>query len=378
MLIKNCKIIYEDRIELGAVEINSSKITKVNPEKCNDEEVIDAQGLYLAPGFIDIHIHGAGGFDTMDGTYEALNNISKTIVNTGTTSFLPTTMTCDKEDIRKAVNTVSEAASRGTEGANVLGVHLEGPFISPFAIGAQNPKYIQSPSIETFEEIVEDNISDVKAVTLAPEVEGAKELIRYLCKHNVVVSAGHTKATYKEVVEGIKCGLSHSTHLFNAMTGFQHREPGTVGAIFDTDITTEAICDGIHIAYPSLRVALKQKTADKMILVTDAMCACGMKEGTYSLGGQAVYVKDGAARLENGALAGSILTLDKAIKNILDNTNYELQEVVKMATINPAKHCGVAHRKGKINEGYDADLVLFDENINIKLVIVNGKVVAKK
>lgn len=378
MLIKNCRIVHEDRIEKGAVSLDSSKIEAINPEYYIDDEVIDAEGLYLAPGFIDIHIHGAGGYDTMDGTYEAINNISKTIVNNGTTSYLPTTMTCDMEDIKKAISAISEAVDRGTEGANVLGAHLEGPFISLFAIGAQNPKFIKWPSIETFVEIVQDKISYIKAVTLAPEIEGAKELIKFLCKNNIVVSAGHTKATYEETIEGIKCGISHATHLFNAMTGFQHREPGVVGAIFDTDITTEAICDGIHIAYPSIRVSLKQKTTDNMILITDAMSACGMAEGTYSLGGQAVFVKEGAARLENGALAGSILTLDKAIKNVLDNTKYELYEIVKMATSNAARHCGVAHRKGKIKEGYDADLVLFDENIDIKLVIVNGKIVVNK
>lgn len=375
MIIKNCRIIFHDKIECGNLLIEDGKIKSINPKNLNDDEIIDAEGLYLSPGFIDVHIHGAGGHDTMDGSYEALNHIAKTIAPCGTTSFLPTTMTCAIEDIKKSVESIALAKKKGTEGANVLGAHLEGPFINPGAIGAQNPKYIQKPSIDTFLEMVGENIDAVVSVTLAPEVEGAKELIDFLKEKGIVASIGHTKATYDETLEGIKCGICHSTHLYNAMPGLHHREPGVVGAIFDTDITTETISDGIHISYPSLRVAYKQKGLDKVLLVTDAMMACCMPDGMYSLGGQEVVVKEGAARLTTGSLAGSILTLDKAIRNVYKNSNYELNEVVKMATLNPAKLCKVENRKGSIKEGFDADLVLFDEDINIKKVIVNGKVV---
>ena len=373
MLIKNCKIIYKDEIELGSVLIENNKISKINPSKVNDDVVIDGGGLYLSPGFIDIHIHGAGGFDTMDGTYEAINNISKTIMNHGTTSFLPTTMTCSDSDIRKAVEAITEAINRGTDGAEVLGAHLEGPFISSEMIGAQNPKYIQAPSIDSFKKLVGENKNTIISITLAPEVPGALELIEYLDKEGIIASIGHSKATYENAIKGIACGITHSTHLFNAMTGFHHREAGVVGAVFNSDITTEVICDGIHISYPSLKIAFNQKTTDKVILITDAMMACGMAEGTYSLGGQEVFVKDNAARLENGALAGSILTLDKAVKNLHQNTSYELHEIIKMATYNPAKFCNVHHKKGLIKEGYAADLILFDENINVKKVMVGGR-----
>ena len=375
MIIKNCKLVYLDRIEEGSVLIENGKIKEINPTCPSNDNVIDAKGLYLSPGFIDVHIHGAGGHDTMNGTYESLNIIASIIAKHGTTSFTPTTMTVSKEDIRKAMLAIKEAKIKGTDGAVVLGAHLEGPFISPKAIGAQNPNFLTEPSIENFNAIVGDAEDAVVSITMAPEVEGAKELAAYLTNKGILCSIGHTKATYDQAIEGIKCGFCHSTHLFNAMTPFTHREPGVVGATFDTDITTETISDGIHISYPALRTAYKQKGTDKVLLVTDAMGACGMKDGMYSLGGQPVEVKNGAARLESGSLAGSILTLDRAINNVYKNSDYPLYEVVKMATFNGAKHCKVEDRKGLIKEGYDADLVLFDEDINIKLTIVEGKIV---
>ena len=378
MLIKNCNIIYLDKIEKGSVLIENGKIKEINPSNVNDTEVIDAEGLYLSPGFIDVHIHGAGGCDTMDGTVESINTIAKTIVEHGTTSFTPTTMTVAAEDIRKSMKVIKKLKEEGTEGANVLGAHLEGPFISPKAIGAQNPNFLLAPSVENYNKIVGDYGDAVVSITMAPEVEGAKELIKYLSDNGVTVSMGHTKATYDEAIEGIKCGACHSTHLYNAMTPFTHREPGVVGATFDTDITTETISDGIHISYPALRTAYKQKGTDKVLLVSDAMEACGMPDGQYSLGGQDVIVKNGAARLLDGTLAGSVLTLDKAVKNIYSNSNYPLNEVVRMATYNGAKHCHVEDHKGLIKEGYDADLILFNEDIEIQKVFVNGKEVYNK
>ena len=378
MLIKNCNIIYLDKIEKGSVLIENGKIKEINPSNVNDTEVIDAEGLYLSPGFIDVHIHGAGGCDTMDGTVESINTIAKTIVEHGTTSFTPTTMTVAAEDIRKSMEVIKKLKEEGTEGANVLGAHLEGPFISPKAIGAQNPNFLLAPSVENYNKIVGDYGDAVVSITMAPEVEGAKELIKYLSDNGVTVSMGHTKATYDEAIEGIKCGACHSTHLYNAMTPFTHREPGVVGATFDTDITTETISDGIHISYPALRTAYKQKGTDKVLLVSDAMEACGMPDGQYSLGGQDVIVKNGAARLLDGTLAGSVLTLDKAVKNIYSNSNYPLNEVVRMATYNGAKHCHVEDHKGLIKEGYDADLILFNEDIEIQKVFVKGKKVYNK
>ena len=375
MLLKNCNIVFLDRIEKGSLLIENGIIKEINPSETKVQKAIDCKGLYVSPGFVDVHIHGAGGHDTMDGTFEAINEISKTICKYGTTSFTPTTMTMSADDILKSMISIKKAKIEGTDGAIVLGAHLEGPFISPSAIGAQNPNYLISPSYENFESMTGDAIDAVVSITMAPEVEGAKELASILSSKGIRCSMGHTKATYEQAIDGIKHGFCHSTHLFNAMTGFTHREPGVVGATFDSDITTETISDGIHISYPSLRVAYKQKGTDKTLLVTDAMCACGMADGKYALGGQPVIVKGGAARLENGALAGSILTLNKAIKNIYDNTDYPLYEIVKMASYNGAKYCRVDNKKGQIKENFDADLTIFDENIDIKMTIIDGKIV---
>ena len=373
MLIKNCNIIYLNSIENGSILIENGKIKEINPIICSDENILDANGLYVSPGFIDVHIHGAGGFDTMDGTVEAINAIAKTIVKHGTTSFTPTTMTVSIEAINKSMKVIKQLKKEGTEGANVLGAHLEGPFVSPQAIGAQNPNYLLPPSISNYNKMVKDCEDAVVSITLAPEIDGAKELIDYLSKKGIVCSIGHTKATYEEAMEAIECGACHSTHLYNAMTPLNHRAPGVVGAIFDSDITTETISDGIHISYPSLRIAYKQKTTDKVLLVSDAMMACCMPDGDYSLGGQDVIVHNGAASLKNGSLAGSILTLDKAVKNVYKNSTLPLHEIVKMASYNAAKHCKVQDHKGQIKEGYDADLILFDDDINIQKVFVAGK-----
>lgn len=373
MIIKNCNIIYLDKIEQGSILIENGTIKEINPIKYYDEDVLDAKGLYISPGFIDVHIHGAGGYDTMDGTSEAINAISKTIAKHGTTSFTPTTMTVSIEDIRKSLSVIKNLKQNGCDGAHVLGVNLEGPFIASSAIGAQNPKYILPPSISTYEEIIKDYEDIIVSITLAPEVDGAMELIKYISDTGVICSLGHTNATYEEMVEAIKCGASHSTHLYNRMSPLNHRDPGAVGATFDSTITTETISDGIHVSYAALRIAYKQKGTDNVLLISDAMMACCMPNGEYSLGGQKVIVNNEEARLENGALAGSVLTLDKAVRNIYKNSNLPLHKIVKMASFNGARHCKVDDRKGQIKEGYDADLILFDDDINIKKVFILGK-----
>lgn len=372
MIFKDFNVIFTDRIEKISIQTKGTKIISMNPDLSSDDEVIEGNGRYLSPGYIDIHIHGAGNHDTMEGTFEALEAISTTLAKHGTTSFLPTTMTVSVDEIRTAVDAISKAKGSVT-GATIAGIHLEGPFISEHAIGAQNPKYVIRPTKESFMEMVGDHIDLVKNITMAPEVEGALSLAPFLREHGVNVSMGHTVATYDQALDGIHNGFNHSTHLFNAMSPFTHRNPGVVGAIFDTDITTETISDGIHVSYPSLRTAYKVKGSDKTLLITDAMMACGMPDGIYSLGGQKVISKEGAARLESGALAGSILTMDKAVQNVFKNTPLPLYEVIKMASYNGAKFIGIDKEKGKIALNYDADLLILSEDLNVEHIFIEGR-----
>ena len=374
-LIKNVNIILEaEVIENASLVFNeeSFKIEKVVPyslEAEADMEVIDAQGGYLAPGMIDTHIHGGGGFDTMDASAEALNKISEILAAHGVTSFLPTTMTMAEKDIQAALKNIREAKNQGTKGARVLGSHIEGPFISPDYIGAQNSENLTAPEPE----LLRDYYDVVEIVTMAPEVEGALELIKELDQKNIITSAGHSAATYEEFQLAYQAGMDHFTHLYNAMTGLHHREPGLVGAAFDSDSTVEMIVDLIHHHQAVDRFTIQAKGVDKVILVSDGMEATGLEEGEYELGGQKVIVKDGAARLESGVLAGSVLTLDQAVRNLMEVTELSLPEIFKMAALNPARKLGLEHKLGKIKSGYQADLVLFDQNFKVLKTFIKGK-----
>lgn len=374
--IVNGRVIADEGIVDGKILlIENGRISGLSDNVPDGVEILDACGNYVSPGFIDIHIHGGGGCDTMDGTAESLNHISKLIAKHGVTSFLPTTMTYEVQDIIKAVKAVKDTMHNGTEGANILGVHLEGPFINEKNKGAQDAKFVQKPDINLMAQLVQDDFSVVRNITLAPEIERADELIRFLVGHGITVSLGHTNGTYDEAMSGIGHGVSHSTHLYNAMRGFSHREPGVVGAIFDSRITSELIADGVHLHFAAIRTALAVKGYENCALITDAMSACGMKDGEYILGGQKVYVKDGAARLHDGTLAGSTLTLDTAVKNIIKNTSLNIFEAVYMATAVPARIIKADNAKGHIRQGYDADIVIFDQDINIKTTIVGGRIV---
>lgn len=376
--LKNGKIIADEGILEGkSLIIKEGKIAAItdNIEGCSD--IIDVSGNYISPGFIDIHIHGAGGCDTMNGDFDSINRISQVIAKHGVTSFLPTTMTTDPERIKKAIKAVKECMERGTEGASVLGAHLEGPFINEKVKGAQDGRFVRNPDIENLLDLIDNDFSAVKSITIAPELEGANKFISYMIGHGVTVSAGHTNGTYNEIMEGIGKGITHSTHLFNAMRGFTHREPGVVGAVFDSRISTEFIADGIHSHFAAIRLALAVKSYENCALITDAMEASCMEDGAYELGGQEVFVKDGAARLKDGTLAGSTLTIDNAVRNIMRNTNLNLWEAVYMATAVPAKIIKVSETKGRIRQGMDADIIVFDPDINIKTTMVGGKIVYK-
>ncbi len=368
--IVNAKIVTSEEILDGYTLIFNKKIISIQIEVPFNIETIDAKGAYLSAGFIDIHIHGSNGADVMDATYSSLETISNSLIKTGVTSFLATTMTMSKDRILEALLNIKKYRDSVT-GAKILGVHLEGPFINPSKSGAQNPKYILKPNIK----FIEEYLDIIKLITLAPEVEGAREFILYLKKNypHILLSIGHSSSNYKQTKESFKWGISHATHLFNAMNPLHHREPNIIGAVLEDDnISCDIIADTIHI-HPSLFKILFKLKDDKLILITDAMRAGCLYDGEYSLGGQRVFVKDGEARLKNGTLAGSVLKLNSALKNFKNYSNISLPKLISMVTSTPAKRLNL--NLGELKEGYPADMVLFDSNFNIIKTFIGGSLV---
>lgn len=371
-VIINGKVILEDSIKELNVFFENGKITEVSNRVPTDETVIDAKGLYVAPGMIDVHTHGRNGSDTMYATFKDLNNISVSELKTGVTSFLPTTMTMPAEDIKKAIAAGYDNKDK-VEGAKILGMHLEGPFFSVKYKGAQPEECMIAPTVENYLSFAGEHPDLVKKISLAPEIEGAVDLIKYLREQNVVVSMGHTDATYEEAVKAIEAGATSGTHTYNAMTPLKHREPGVVGAVMLHDeVYAELILDGIHVSFPAAKILSRMKGADKLILITDSLEAAMLPDGTYELGNQKVYVKDGQARLKSGNLAGSTANLNQCVRNAYKHLDLPLYEAIGYATKNPADHLGLKDY-GRIKEGCVADMILIDDEIDIKRVILNGE-----
>lgn len=375
--IINADIIADNDILKGHTLLFDDKIAEIakdfNGDTSSIEEVVDAKGLYLSPGFIDIHIHGCRGNDTMDDNEDSILNISRDIASTGVTSFLPTTMTMEFSAIEKAVKRIGRLMGK-EQGAEILGCYFEGPFISSAYKGAHDGRYIKKPdfrSIEGFSDII-------RVAVFAPEEEGAVEFIEGCAQKGIVASIGHTKASYKEALEAIEKGAGLVTHTFNAMSPLHHREPGVVGAAMDSKVSCELIADNVHVDPAVQRILLKVKGIEKIILVTDAMKACLLADGEYDLGGQKVIVKGDEARLQAGNLAGSVLTLNRALKNFIKNTGASLTDAVRTMTENPAKLLGLYERKGSIAEGKDSDFTLFDNNFEIYRTYVKGKKVFER
>ncbi len=367
--IINAKLIINNEIIEGKIILFDTSIVKLSDDIDLDNiEVIDANGNYVSAGFIDLHIHGSGGADTMDATPEALETISSTLLQTGTTSFLATTMTMSKAHIDNALQNIQLYAQDVT-GAEILGVHLEGPFINASKHGAQDKAYIQVPN----KALINDYMHEVKMITLAPEVEGSESFVKYLTEYypHVILSIGHSDASYEKSKESFSWGVSHATHLFNAMNPYHHREPGIVGAVFDSEVTCDIIADLVH-THPSALELVHQVKKDKLILITDAMRAGCMKCGIYDLGGRKVTVEGNNATLEDGTLAGSVLKLNEALKNMTTATSMTLVEAVNAVTKIPAQKLGF--KKGELKVGYDSDIVIFDENFSIISTIVGGEV----
>ncbi len=378
--IINAKIITEDEILKGYNLLYMKEVIAISKELPIWAETIDAKGAYLSAGFIDLHIHGSKGSDVMDATPHALETISTSLLSTGTTSFLATTMTMSEDNIVLALENIKNynakirraksKKAKSKSGAKILGVHLEGPFISPQKHGAQNPIYIQKPNLE----LIEPYMSIIKMITLAPEVEGGEAFIKYIQERypKTLLSIGHSNASYEKSKESFKWGISHATHLFNAMNPLHHREPGIVGAVLESDeVSCEIIADMIHL-HPLFFNILYQLKKEKLVLVTDAMRAGCISCGEYDLGGQVVTVKEGEARLSDGTLAGSVLKLNDALKNFYEHSEISLPKLISMVTKIPAQKLGL--RVGELKESYMADMVLFDKDFNILKTFVNGEI----
>lgn len=373
LVIQGGLLVRPAALERADLEISRGRITRIiegGRKSRPTGEAIDARGLYVAPGFIDLQVNGGGGADFMEATAEEIEGIIRFHNAHGTTALLATTLAAPVAEVRAACERVRRAGL-----GSILGLHIEGSFVSPERKGAHDPRYFLSPSWENFRILAEGYEDFVKVVTLAPELEGALNLIEGLKAAGIVPALGHSNATYEEARAAVEKGIRLFTHFFNAMRGFHHREPGAVGAAFDSEVMVELIADGVHVHPAAVRLLLKAKGVDKICLVTDSISAAGLGDGQYSLVDQEVIVEGGVARLADGTLAGSTLTMERAVKNFMEFTGLSLPEAVRAATLNPARLLGLEQRKGSIAVGKDADLVIFDEAFNVHYTIIGGEIV---
>lgn len=371
MRIKNVKVYGEDkRFAQGEVAIADGKF--VETSACEgDGEVIDGEGCYMIPGLVDIHFHGCVGADFCDGTPEALEKMAEYEASVGVTSICPASMTLSEEELLKIM--ANAGARVNGSGAKLVGINMEGPFISEARKGAQKADDICLCDVEMFRRLQQAAKGLIKLVDIAPENEGAMEFIDEV-KDEVVVSIAHTTSDYDTTAEALKRGASHVTHLYNAMPSLHHRDPGVIGAARDDqNCHVELICDGVHIHPSTVRATFAMFGAERIILISDSMRATGLTDGQYTLGGQDVFVKGPKATLADGTIAGSATDLMGCIRVAVQRMEISLEDAVACATINPAKEIGIDDRCGSIAPGKDADFVLLDQDLNVKAVYIDGK-----
>jgi N-acetylglucosamine-6-phosphate deacetylase len=384
LIITNGTIVTDNLIHKGTVVTIGDRIMFVGGEEEGERilaaasphvfQVIDAQGGLIAPGLIDVHMHGADGAELMDGTREAVETMARFVAKNGTVAFLPSTVTALEEKTRLVSQVVADYQDL-EDGAEVLGIHLEGPYINEKYKGAQYGPAIRPASTSELEELHAVLGEKLRLVTLAPEVPGSLEAAQWLKDRGVTVSIGHTDATYDQAVQGFKSGITHVTHTFNGMRGLHHREPGVVGAVLATPgLYAELIADLIHVHPGAIQVLLRTVGVEHLVLVTDSVQATGLPDGEYVLGDNEIFVQDGAARLADGTLAGSTLTLKQAVRNMIEEIGVHPVDAFRMASLNPARTLGLEHR-GWIREGNRADFVLLTANFEVQKTIIAGRVV---
>ena len=375
--IVNGRIVLPEALVLGkalAFDAASGKITGLVDEVPAGADVIDAAGGLVAPGLVDIHIHGYLGEDTSDAKRDGIKKMAYGVAENGVTAFLPTTMTVAKAEIMAALDAVRslKEESRTWDGAEIIGVHAEGPFINPSKKGAQAEENILTPDAD----FILANADIITSVTMAPEMDKGHACIKKLAADGrVLVSMGHTDATFAEAMQAAKDGVNHATHLFNAMSALAHRNPGVVGAALASEnVSVEVIADTFHIN-PGLYSIIAKVKGDKMVLITDCTRAGGMPDGEYDLGGQPIFLKGIECRLADGTIAGSVLKLNNAVKNVLAHTDLPVNVVFKMASLNAAAAIGVSDRIGSLEAGKDADIIIVDDDINVKRTIKKGRTI---
>lgn len=388
--ITNGRILTPFRIiSNGTVVVTDNRITDVvegNVHVAGAIE-IDAQGQYISPGFIDIHVHGGGGSDFMDGTVEAFLKVAETHARYGTTSMLPTTLTSETEELFHTLEIYKEANKTNLLGAQFLGIHLEGPYFALNQKGAQDPRYIRNPDPKEYKEILSRS-SDIRRWSAAPELEGAIEFARYLKSKGILVALAHTDAVYEEALLGFENGFTLATHFYSCMNGVTRknalRYAGAIECAYLVDeMDVEVIADGIHCPPPLLKLIYKIKGVDRTALITDSMRAAGMPEGESILGslnnGLRVIVEDGVAKLpDRTSFAGSVATTDRLVRTMVKMADVPLLDAVKMAAKTPASILGISDRKGSLLPGKDADILIFNDDIEIQTTIINGKVIYSK
>lgn len=374
LLITNAHLVSPD-LELlnAAILCEDSTISRIIPDGQplpQADTVYDAKGNMVVPGFIDMHFHGGMGYETTSSKQEAMTVIGNAKIKEGVTSICPTTLTLSEEDLAASLKNIEDYRKAPT-GAKVLGTHLEGPYINPECIGAQNPAYVRTP--DAAEVMRLNDISPVAIVTYAIEVDGAVAFTQKLVDANILPSCGHTNATNEQFKQGAEVGLARLTHFCNQMTKLHHREIGMVGAgLYNDAVALEMICDKIHLCPDMIRLAFKCKPIDKILLITDAMEATGLADGNYQLGGLAVVVSDGAARLaSNGALAGSTLQFNTALKNVLEEVDLPITDIIKTTSYNQAQSLGIKNL-GKLEPGFIADIAVLDKDFNVVATFVDG------
>jgi N-acetylglucosamine-6-phosphate deacetylase len=362
------RVLIEGRAIAGAGPPHSVRI----PEGA---ERIDASRLLVMPGFIDAHVHGCGGVDVMDGTYDSLNAVSRILARHGTTSFLPTTVSAPPEVLMSAVERLGGLMARAFDGAQPLGIHLEGPFINPVKRGTHRASNVMAPSVEVFGEWMRASGSAIRLMTVAPELEGIDPLLLVARHHSVIVAMGHSNATFTEAAAAAARGVSYAVHTFNAMRPFSHRDPGIVGEVLGDDrIFAEIIADGIHVDREAVRVFARAKGKDQVLLATDAISATDMPDGRYGLGADAIDMVDGVCRDSEGRLAGSTLTQEVALRNFVEWTGWPVEDALRGLTSNPARAL-LLEKKGSMEPGADADVTVLDEHFRVIKTFVAGHLV---